>query len=635
MKRNSFLLLFFLLILQLGFSQNQKRYWLEIPNNSYVPEIDPIGVGLIQLKVDEGLVNGVAINQIFDSFTIYKFLDLFSTSSNTYLMNRYVIDLSSADDLSDLTSVFSSLYPSFYFEEEGELLYVPNDYENSNLLVNTKISNYDDYEQKELDMIRAQEAWDITTGNSNVILGIVDNGFYDGHEDLTTEILGGLSGYNTLGVKQHGNRVAGFASAATDNGLGISSIGFNTKMVVAKALRLSPLLQLVQTFDEVKVTNCSWHLSSSPFPPYQAIIDMIDALGVTMVFAAGNGESDVTEDPNDYYYPASYKNVISVSTVGNKNEIGSTNIDFDNWKDIHQCYNHSVNKTWSHQHNDSIDIVVPAYYASPTVWKDGVPGDIFVDDYRRSGWGGTSFSAPIVTGTIGLLYSVNYCLDSREIETVLKLTAVVVDTILENLPYYGKLGAGRLDAFEAVNMANEMKKPFGTVEVKNRILYRPWFYKLVTAPYEIKMFNNIVTDSSKLKFRARANIEILSGLYYPEGGYVDLQIDPALTSCEVPPLNLPGKSNNTSREVNEELQAYYLIAPTMVETTINIEEVSPKNMMSSIKIFDFFNQLVFERSQIRQSDVELKLDELISGLYILKIYDQDGGELFTTKFVKK
>lgn len=42
------------------------------------------------------------------------------------------------------------------------------------------------------------------------------------------------------------------------------------------------------------------------------------------------------------------------------------------------------------------------------------------------------------------------------------------------LQYYGKLGAGKSDAY-------------GTVEVKDRLFYCNWFYKLVTALFEIKM----------------------------------------------------------------------------------------------------------------------------------------------------
>jgi len=69
------------------------------------------------------------------------------------------------------------------------------------------------------------------------------------------------------------------------------------------------------------------------------------------------------------------------------------------------------------------------------------------------------------------------------------------------LQYYGKLGAGKSDAY-------------GTVEVKDRLFYCNWFYKLVTALFEIKMTNNDVSGTSRLKFIARNNIEILSGDYY-------------------------------------------------------------------------------------------------------------------------
>ncbi|GAL72662.1 hypothetical protein [Jejuia pallidilutea] len=63
----------------------------------------------------------------------------------------------------------------------------------------------------------------------------------------------------------------------------------------------------------------------------------------------------------------------------------------------------------------------------------------------------------MVSGTVALMLDVNYCLDPKEVETILKLTAVKIDTLPQNIQYYGKLGAGKLDAYEAVKMAKDMQ----------------------------------------------------------------------------------------------------------------------------------------------------------------------------------
>ncbi|MBK9354223.1 MAG: S8 family serine peptidase [Bacteroidetes bacterium] len=63
---------------------------------------------------------------------------------------------------------------------------------------------------------------------------------------------------------------------------------------------------------------------------------------------------------------------------------------------------------------------------------------------------GTSFASPMVAGVAGLMLSVNPCLKPHEIESILKSTASNIYSIPENVQYAGQLGAGRVDAFEAV-----------------------------------------------------------------------------------------------------------------------------------------------------------------------------------------
>jgi hypothetical protein len=64
---------------------------------------------------------------------------------------------------------------------------------------------------------------------------------------------------------------------------------------------------------------------------------------------------------------------------------------------------------------------------------------------------GTSFAAPFVSGTVALMYAVNPCLTPDEVEYILKTTAINIDA--QNPQYVGKLGAGRMQAAEAVKMA--------------------------------------------------------------------------------------------------------------------------------------------------------------------------------------
>lgn len=654
MIKKIFILSFLLLMALRLEAQESVRYFLEIPNSQYVPKVIVDKSGKIVLEVNSKLKNAAEINKIFKSYKISGFYDYFKGTNKATLKNKYIIDLGENDNLGRLTKQFPFYFPSYQKEIVYPTLtqsppdtYTPDDFENMDVLENVETYGY---EQNELTMIRAKEAWAITKGRPYVIIGIADQGFdaggqvngmYDpGHEDLATEFVGGLPNYNNQYGK-HGNYVAGFASAATDNGVGVAAIGFNTKMIGARGGTISNLLGMALYDPKPKVLNLSFGSDTSwdYDQQEQDELNMIRDMDVTVVIAGGNGQGSGSGDPSTYYYPATYQNVIAVSTVGNKNEIGSTLLPYDNWKDVHLVYNHhtDVQAVNSHQHNDSIDIVVPAYYPSPVLHRDPNHNDQWKDDYRSTGWGGTSLSAPVVAGTIGLMHSVNYCLKPNEVETILKLTAVVVDTIPQNLPFYGKLGAGRLDAYEAVKMAKDMADEFGVVEVKNRLLYRPWFYKLATAPYKINMFNNEIKDESKIKFRARNSIEITETLMEPTTGYVDLQIDSTLAlDCDIPPyFDTGGRANNENSSSSGVNESAFIAYPTLVKNVLNIKNVSQGEQISEIKIFDLTGNLVLSVSKIETQEVQIKTEQLLSGIYILKGYSKTKEEIFTTKFVKQ
>ena len=95
-----------------------------------------------------------------------------------------------------------------------ELLYEPNDFA------------LDLSEQDGLELIRAKDAWEITKGSSNIIIGINDTYIETTHEDLEDKIEEVLANGS---VDSHGVRVSFCAAGDTDNSTGLSSIGFNSR----------------------------------------------------------------------------------------------------------------------------------------------------------------------------------------------------------------------------------------------------------------------------------------------------------------------------------------------------------------------------------------------------------------------
>lgn len=288
---------------------------------------------------------------------------------------------------------------------EYELLNTPNDY-------STEFTT--DYA---LDLINAKDAWNYSIGDANTILGISDSGFNPAHEELVTKISSiDNQAINTTSYSYHGTAVAITAGGATNNTVGKSSIGYNCKVALS-TIGYNQLLDL--SYNGARVINVSWYSGCYYSTYIQEVIDEVYDNNTIVVAAAGNGGT--CGGPENLVYPASLDHVISVSSVGPK--------------DNHERSIGDPNST--HQHNEYVDICAPGYDVALTV----SPGWYLTGN-------GTSFAAPYVTGTIGLMLSIKPCLSFEDVESILKRTAVNLDA--NNPQYAGKLGAGRMNAGAAL-----------------------------------------------------------------------------------------------------------------------------------------------------------------------------------------
>ena len=627
----------------ISFSQQKEYFYVEFANSSQIPKVTNNNDGTINLT----FLNK-NINSLYQKYIIYNFESLAKYAKSENLQNTYSIECNNISLMNELRSSFPNIFVKVEQHKPHEILYTPNDYS-----ILPPYNGYN-FETRYLDRINAQNAWDLTHGLPNVVIGINESGMNYLHEDLIDKV---LNPYTYTG-NWHATGVAGFSAGDTNNGVGIASIGFDCN------LAQGGFNELVS--NNSKVINMSW---GSGFIPYidtttgsmvnipsqieqNNFNDLSEQQNIVLVAAAGNGVGGnvyagqltsnglaITSEnySNVRHFPASYKNVISVSTVGNWNQPYTTATNFDNWINMHRVttppnthYNGTstlvIEPEIFHQHNDSVDIVVPAYRL-PVV-GGGVSG--YWETHDLGGWSGTSFSAPIVSGTIGLMFSVNYCLKPKEIESILKLTALNIENLPENFEFYGRLGGGSLDAFKAVEMANEMAKPYGTVNVIDRLLYRNWFYKLETAPYQIKMSNNKVTDGAKVKFFARNDIDVLSGDYKPTAGYIDLQINASLSlNCSIPTSKI-----NVDEKIYKSIPYPAKIKlypnPNTGVFTISIIEKEVKDI--NIEIFDIFGKSVF-KTVSNNSNTEINMQNFAEGVYLVKLNSNTLSEVL--KFIKK
>lgn len=297
--------------------------------------------------------------------------------------------------------------------------------------------------QYHLSITKALEAHDITHGDTNFVIGIVDTGVDIYHEDLVDNIyinyddpINGIDddgdGYtdNYRGwdiacndnnpisnVQHHGTYVAGAACATTNNGIGIASVGYKCRFLpvkVAEDINGS----LVASYEGIvycadhgcKVINCSW---GSPAKSLLCddVIKYAQEKGCLIVAAAGNTGTEVK------YYPASCDGVISVT---------GTNIKDEKWA--------------LSTYNNRIDMSAPGEGIYTTNY----------DSKYLSGANGTSLASPIVAAAAALVWTHRPDYTAEQIGELLRVTADNIDTIPGNAEYNGKLGSGRLNILKAL-----------------------------------------------------------------------------------------------------------------------------------------------------------------------------------------
>ena len=326
-----------------------------------------------------------------------------------------VYEIKAQSDMATVQAKFKSLGTSFYSLERGpeyQPLYNPND-----LFLQMGASNY------ALSLINAPQAWDLTHGDDSVIIAISDQNFNVLHHDLEGKYVH-YDASNTQ-TMSHGTAVAITAAGKTDNGYGLSSIGFNVSLALYK-MNFNEVL--LASYAGCDIINISWTSGCFYSQIEQDIMDEVADNGSFVIAAAGNGNTCGL--PDAQVYPASYRNVFSVTSVGSS--------------DNHEEW--IGDPTSTHQHNDSVDLSAPGY---------GVDVSPAPDWFIQSS--GTSYAAAYVSGTAALMLSVNKCLSIKNLETILKNTAAPLDSL--NPSYAGKLGAGRLDAYQAVLAAMNTFNP--------------------------------------------------------------------------------------------------------------------------------------------------------------------------------
>lgn len=268
-----------------------------------------------------------------------------------------------------------------------------------------------------LSKINAPEAWDITHGSSDINIAIIDVGFNENHSELKNKSITRKIGNAPSCQKYHGTPVAGAAAGHTDNNTKGASIGFESSLMLYSAgggcngvsSSKGYNYMLDAAVHGANVINCSYG-GPSYSSSHQNTINKVTNMGVIVVASAGNGNQP-NANGTALHYPASYNNVLSVSSTHPDDALESLD-----WCDQTQYH---------HTHNTAVDILAPGMCLY-------LPSQTATSNSNFLGARGTSFAAPVVAGTVALMLAANPCLSASDVESILKLTGENVGNIVGN-----------------------------------------------------------------------------------------------------------------------------------------------------------------------------------------------------------
>jgi len=185
--------------------------------------------------------------------------------------------------------------------------------------------------------VQAPSAWDVTTGSASVAVAILDTGVDLSHPDLQGKIVSSVnfsSSATASDMYGHGTHVAGIAAAATNNGVGIAGLGYNTTVMNVKVLGDDGTGSYAAVANGItwaadhgaQVINMSLG-GSTPSATLESAVNYAWGKSVVVVAAAGNDSSTTLS------YPAAYSNAIAVAATNADDTLASFSNRGD-WVDI-------------------------------------------------------------------------------------------------------------------------------------------------------------------------------------------------------------------------------------------------------------------------------------------------------------
>jgi subtilisin family serine protease len=310
-----------------------------------------------------------------------------------------------------------------------------------------------------LRQVQAPDAWDISKGDSSVVIAIIDTGVDWDHPDLASsiwknpdEVLDGTdtdnNGYiddirgwdfvervtdykagedgikadnNPMDFDGHGTFVAGVAGASTNNNIGISSLSWGNKIMPVRA---------------------GYNALSGGYI-------VLEYAAKAFKYAADNGadvinlstsSSQLIVDAARYAYE---KGVIITKSAGNDRSADPDPLELEPYVLSTAAVNASDQKAGYSDFGRWVKVAAPGGEYNN---GGGLKSTFFDDHYRIRQ--GTSHAAPNVAALAGLLKSHNPEYSASDV--IFQITETADDIDFLNPAYAGLVGSGRINAYRAL-----------------------------------------------------------------------------------------------------------------------------------------------------------------------------------------
>lgn|GEM_PF-1118996 len=314
--------------------------------------------------------------------------------------------------------------------------------------------------------IRATEAWEITTGDPNIVIAVFDTGVDSNHPDLISNLIPGYDFVQNDDIANpvsydiynaHGTGCAGIIGAQGNNGMGVTGVAWNCKLMPIRVAEWRtdetwytiPASDIATSFrwaatNEADIFSNSWIALSSNQPAiHSAIVDITkfgglgrNGKGCVFLALAGNESGPISS------YPQKYPEVITVGAADH-NDLRCSYSNFGPELDI------VTSSGWQVSDEDfakskGIGSLWTTDLSGPAGWNFDLDPNVL--DYTA--WTGTCGACSVAAGVAALILSVEPNLTSEEVHHFLERSA----KDLGDPGWDDYYGWGRVDARAALDM---------------------------------------------------------------------------------------------------------------------------------------------------------------------------------------